>query len=158
MTIGNSQVAEGTAGTTSDSFVVHLASASGASLGDADAMGTTDYDEPFAFISDVSKQERKKCRRTSFTFTVYLSVAYDQNVSLQYYTVNGYATTADKDYVAPSGRLTFAPGETEKTVTIKVLGDAKREENENFFLDLFGAGSNLYLSESRGVGTVLNDD
>jgi len=77
---------------------------------------------------------------------------------LQYYTVNGYATTADKGYVAASGRLTFAPGEAEKTVTIKVFGDAKREENENFFLDLFGAGSNLYLSESRGVGTVLNDD
>jgi hypothetical protein len=33
-------------------------------------------------------------------------------------TVNGTATTSDKDYVAKSGTLTFASGETRNTITI----------------------------------------
>ena len=42
-------------------------------------------------------------------------------------------------YVAKPGTLTFAPGETTKTVTIEVKGDSKRETNETFYLDRFAA-------------------
>ena len=55
-------------------------------------------------------------------------------------TVNGTATTSDNDYVANSGTLTFAPGETTKTITIEVKGDSKKEADERFYLDLFGNG------------------
>jgi hypothetical protein len=41
-------------------------------------------------------------------------------------------------YVAKTGTLTFAPGETTKTITIEVNGDSKKEANETFYLDLFG--------------------
>ena len=64
----------------------------------------------------------------------------------------------DQDYVAKSGTLTFAPGETTKTITIEVKGDSKKEANETFFLDLFGNSSNSLFTKSRGVGTILNDD
>src|SRR5205814_1355191 len=40
-------------------------------------------------------------------------------------TVNGTATTSDGDYLAKTGTLTFAPGETTKTITIEVKGDDK---------------------------------
>ena len=53
-------------------------------------------------------------------------------------TVNGTATTSNGDYIAKTGTLTFAPGETTKTITIEVKGDSKREGNETFYLDLFG--------------------
>ena len=73
-------------------------------------------------------------------------------------TVNGTATTSDGDYVARTGTLTFAPGETTKTITVEVKGDGKREGNETFYLDLFGLAGNALFTKSRGLGTILNDD
>jgi hypothetical protein len=77
---------------------------------------------------------------------------------MSYRTVDGAAKTSDGDYVARSGTLTFAPGETTKTVTIEVKGDSKKEANETFYLDLFGLSSNALFTKHRGVGTILNDD
>lgn len=77
-------------------------------------------DEPRVSISDVTKAEGKKGKTTQFTFVVTLSNAYDQPVTLSYKTVNGTATTGNSDYIAKSGTLTFAPGETRKEITITV--------------------------------------
>jgi hypothetical protein len=54
--------------------------------------------------------------------------------------------------------LTFAPGETTKTITIVVNGDGKKEADETFYLDLSGNSSNSLFTKSRGIGTILNDD
>ena len=77
---------------------------------------------------------------------------------MSYRTVNGSATTGNGDYVGRTGTLTFAPGETTKTITITVKGDSKREANETFYLDLFGASSNALFLDALGLGTILNDD
>jgi hypothetical protein len=89
---------------------------------------------------------------------VTLSAAYDQAVTMSYRTVNGTATTSDNDYVARTGTLTFAPGETTKTITIEVKGDSKKEAYETFYLDLFGLSSNALFTKTRGVGMIVNDD
>ena len=70
----------------------------------------------------------------------------------------GTATTSDGDYIAKTGTLTIAPGETTKTITIEVKGDSKREATETFYLDLFGTSSNSQFTKNRGLGTILNDD
>jgi hypothetical protein len=93
-----------------------------------------------------------------FTFTVTLSAAYDQPVMMSFRTADGTATTSGQDYVAKAGTLTFAPGETTKTITIVLKGDNKREANETFYLDLFGLSSNALFTRKRGLGTILNDD
>ena len=129
-----------------------------ATIGDGQGSGTIIDNEPRISISDVTKAEGKKGQTTLFTFTVTLSAAYDQPVTMSYRTVNGTATTSDNDYVAKTGTLTFAPGETTKTITIEVKGDSKREANETFYLDLFGNSSNSLFTKNRGLGTILNDD
>jgi len=121
-------------------------------------VGTIVDDEPRISITDVAKKEGKKGQTTLFTFTVTLSGAYDQPVTMSFRTVNGSAKTSDNDYVARTGTLTFAPGETTKTVTIEVKGDNKRETDETFYLDLFGLSSNALFTRNRGLGTILNDD
>jgi hypothetical protein len=118
-------------------------------------MGTILDDEPRISISDVSQLEGKQGQTTLFTVT--LSAAYDQAVTMSFRTV-GTATTSDSDYVAKTGTLTFAPGETTKTITIEVKGDSKKEVNETFYLDLFGNSSNSLFTKNRGLGTILNDD
>jgi hypothetical protein len=125
---------------------------------DSQGMGTILDDEPRISIGDVTKAEGKKNQTTQFTFTVSLSAAYDQPVTLSFKTTDGTATTSDVDYVAKTGTITFAPGETTKTITIEVKGDNKREASEYFYLDLFGDGTNSLFTRSRGTGTILNDD
>jgi hypothetical protein len=141
-----------------ESFSVNLTGATGAIIANGTGYGTIVDDEPRISISDVSKKEGKKGQTTSFTFTVTLSATYDQPVTVSYQTVNGTATTGGNDYVAKAGTLTFAPGETTKTITISVKGDSKKEASENFYLDLFGLSSNALFTRKRGTGTILNDD
>jgi hypothetical protein len=78
-------------------------------------------------------------------------------VTVNYGTANGTATGGE-DYTAASGTLTFAPGETTKTITIKVKGDRKQEADETFFVNLFGVSSNAMILDAQGIGTILNDD
>jgi probable HAF family extracellular repeat protein len=141
-----------------ETFFVNLSGATNATIADGQGVGIILDDEPRISISDVSKYEGKRGRTTLFVFTVTLSAAYDQPVTMSFRTVDGTAKTSDQDYIAKTGTLTFAPGETTKTITIVVNGDSKREANETFFLDLFGNSSNSLLTKSRGIGTILNDD
>jgi hypothetical protein len=141
-----------------ETFFVNLSGATNATIADAQAVGTIADDEPRSSITDFTKAEGKRNKTTLFTFTVTLSAAYDQPVTVSFQTVNGAATTGDNDYVAKAGTLTFANGETTKIITIEVKGDSKKEANETFFLDLFGDSGNSLFTKSRGVGTILNDD
>jgi hypothetical protein len=112
---------------------------------------------PRITINDVTKAEGKNGSSTAFTFTVSLSAAYDQPVTVSYRTVNGTAT-AGSDYTSRSGTLTFAPGQTTITITIQVNGDNKRESNETFYLELLKNSSNSLLTITSGIGTILDDD
>ena len=142
----------------SETFVVILSSPTNATIADGQGIGTIRDDEPRISITDVSRAEGHTGQTTLFTFTVTLTAAYDQAVTMSFRTQDGTAKKSDKDYVAKSGTLTFAPGETTKTITIEVKGDNKREANEFFYLDLFGNSDNSLFSNTRGVGTILNDD
>jgi hypothetical protein len=141
-----------------ETFVVNLSSPTNATIADAQGVGTIVDDEPRISISDVARKEGNGKKTTLFTFTVTLSAAYDQLVTMSFRTVDGTATTSDGDYIAKTFTLTFAPGETTKTITIEVKGDNKREANETFYLDLFSLSSNALFTKNRGLGTILNDD
>jgi hypothetical protein len=139
-----------------EEFSVQLTSPTNATIANAWGTGRILDDEPRISIGNVSKSEGDR-KTTTFSFTVSLSTAYDQAVTVNYATVNGTAT-AGSDYQAKSGSVTFAPGETIKTITIVINGDRNRESNETFFVDLFGASSNALIGVGRGTGTIFNDD
>jgi hypothetical protein len=141
-----------------ETFFVNLGNPANATIFDDQGVGAITDDEPRISISDVSRYEGRRNRTTLFVFTITLSVAYDQAVSMSYATVNGTATTGDNDYVSKSGTLTFAPGETTKTITVEVKGDSRREADESFYLDLFGLSNNALFTKNRGIGWILNDD
>ena len=145
-------------GEPNETFALNLSNALGATIADGQGVATIVDDEPRISISDVTKAEGKRGQTTLFTFTVTLSAAYDQAVTMSYRTVNGTATTSDGDYIAKTGTLTFAPGETTKTITIEVKGDSRREADEYFYLDLYGLSINGLFTKNRGIGTILNDD
>jgi hypothetical protein len=143
-----------------ESFFVNLSNPNYGTITDTQGLGTIVDDEPRISISDFTKSEGKKNQTTLFTFTVTLSAAYDQAVTLSYRTTDGTATSknGNADYVAKTGTLTFAPGEITETITIEVKGDNQKESNETFYVDLFGNSGNSLFTKSRGIGTILNDD
>jgi predicted outer membrane repeat protein len=141
-----------------ETFVVNLSSPTNAIVVAGQGVGTIVDDEPRISIGDVTGYEGRKNQTTTFTFTVTLSAAYDQPVTMSFGTADGTAKTSDRDYVARTGTLTFAAGETSKIITIVVQGDSKRESDETFYLDLFGNSSNSLFTKKRGLGTIRNDD
>src|SRR5207237_10341465 len=78
-------------------------------------------------------------------------------VTAHYATADNTATTANNDYVAKSGTVTFTPGQTSQTVSITVNGDTTFEPNETFFVNLTSP-VNGSIIVPQGIGTILNDD
>jgi hypothetical protein len=113
------------------------------------------YSGPALSVNDVQVKEGNS-GTTNAAFTVSLSAASTQPVTVHYAMVGGTAT-AGSDYQPTSGILTFAPGETSKVINVPVYGDTINEPNETFFLDLSSA-TNAAIADSRGVGTILDDD
>ena len=89
-------------------------------------------------------------------FAVSLSRAASGRVSVTYATADGTAT-AGSDYTRASGKLRFAPGETEKTISVPVLDDAHDEGEETFTLRLT-ASSGAAIADGVATGTIENTD
>jgi hypothetical protein len=140
-------------------FYVNLSAATGANLTDGQGVCTiVDNDPPptITITARVSGKEGNK-NSTVFTFFVTLSAPSEKEVQVNFATADGTASTADNDYVAKSGTLVFAPGQTSKSIPVTVKGDKKKESNETFFLNLTGA-TNATIVGFQGVGEILNDD
>lgn len=90
-------------------------------------------------------------------FTVTKSGTTGVSLSVSYATANGTALSGS-DYVAASGTLTFAPTDTSKTVTVSTVNDTTHELDQVFYLDLSGATGGATISDSRGVGTITDND
>ena len=89
-------------------------------------------------------------------FTVTLDRAAFGPVTADYATSDGTAS-AGEDYTAASGTLTFAVGETEKTMAVGLLEDGKDEGEETFTLTLSNA-SGAYIADASATGTIVNSD
>ena len=89
-------------------------------------------------------------------FAVSLSRAASGRVSVTWATADGSAT-AGSDYTRASGKLRFAPGETEKTVAVPVLDDVVDEGEETFTLRLLNA-SGAVVADGEATGTIVNSD
>src|SRR5213596_1892280 len=112
---------------------------------------------PTIAINDVTVTEGNG-GTTNAIFSVTLSAASSQTITVTYATADGTATTADNDYVAASGTVTFAPGVTSQPVTVTVNGDTKFEPDETFFVNLSNPTGGATISDGQGQGTIVNDD
>ena len=93
-------------------------------------------------------------------FAVTLSPASDAEVTVRWATSKESADTAEPatDYAAGSGTLTFAAGETGKTVTVAVTGDAVDEPDETLTVTLSSQTSGVSITDATATGTITDDD
>ncbi|MDB9491443.1 Calx-beta domain-containing protein, partial [Dolichospermum circinale CS-534/05] len=142
-----------------ETAILTLATGAGYILGTTTSatVNITDNDpQPSISINDVSVTEGNS-GTTNATFTLTLSHPSSQPITVNYATADGTATTADLDYNAATFTVTFAPGETSKTVNVAVVGDIKSENPETFTVNLSNA-TNATITKAQGVGTITNDD
>lgn len=144
-----------------ENFTLQLSGVLNATLMRASAIGTINDDDsatpplPSVSIGNVSTTEGHIGTSTArFNFT--LSSAASTPVTVVYATANGTATSGS-DYTAKSGTITFAPGETIKTIDVVVTADTQVETDETFVVRLTSA-SGATVANSQGAGTILNDD
>lgn len=139
-----------------ETFTVALTNPTNAAIADNIGLGTiTDDDASAINISDVTLAEGN-AGTTNFVFTVTLTPASAQPVTVDFATQNGTAI-AGSDYAATAGTLTFVPGDTSETITVPVLGDATLEPDETFTVVLSNAPL-ATISDTSGLGTITNDD
>ena len=137
-----------------ETFTLTLSSPTNATLGDATATGTINDDDdglPTLRVSDASATEGD-----AVAFTVSLSTASSQAVTVQYATSAGTAESGT-DFTAVSGTLTFGATETSKTVSVATTSDSVDEENETFTLTL-SSPTNATLGDATATGTINDDD
>ena len=105
-------------------------------------------------VADVSQNEGALA-----VFTVTRTAPATETESVDYATADGTAHSG-LDYVATSGTLTFAPGQTTATVSVPLLNDDLHEGDEAFSLVLSNpqGPSDPVLGNATAIGTILDDD
>ncbi|OUC15999.1 MAG: hypothetical protein B0A82_03825 [Alkalinema sp. CACIAM 70d] len=146
-----------------ETFKLQLSNPQNATLGTTEATGEILNDDaaPLPGLSVLATPttvvEGNAGTTKTVTFTISLSSAATQPVTVTYATVDGTATSSGNDYVPVSGSLTFAPGETSKTVNVTVRGDNTVEPDEDFSLNLSNP-TNAKIDVLSAFVTISNDD
>lgn len=142
----------------------------GTGMGDINKTGYTAYGSlgqytvtvdtgslPTLSVADVSITEGHS-GTASATVRVTLSAAPTQTVTVAYATADDTATTADADYVATAGTLTWLVGDPRvKTFVVTVNRDRKEEENERFLVRL-SSPQNATIVRGESTVTIVDDD
>ncbi len=135
-----------------ETFVVTLSAPAGAALSDAEGTGTITDDDQSAF----SVAGGSGVEGGAVEFGVTLAGSSIRAAAVSYATRDGTAV-AGEDYLAASGTLTFAPGETSRTVPVPLLDDGLPEPAETFAVTL-SSPTNATIATAAADGTIIDDD
>ena len=136
-----------------ESFEIVLSSPVNATLASGVATGTIrDNDTaPTLSVSGATGEEGGEA-----VFAVTLAGTTSLTVSVRYSTLEGTAR-AETDYGTSTGSLTFAPGETSRTVSVALRDDVTDEPDETFYLQL-RSPVNATVVTDTGTGTIRDND
>lgn len=94
-------------------------------------------------------------RDAVFTLTRYGSLSGASTVEFR---ATNASAVAPGDYTQLVQVVTFAPGESTKTVTVEVIGDVQQEGNEVFGASLSAPVNTSLPGAGNNTGTILDDD
>ena len=137
-----------------ETFLVAVWNVRNAEVADGEAVGTIRDDDAPPKLTAAPASAREDDGEMSFE--VRLSSASGREVSVKYATADGTAHE-EADYEGVSETLTFARGETLKTVAVEVIPDVLDEDDETFTLE-FSEPTNAILETPAVVGTIRDDD
>jgi hypothetical protein len=140
-----------------ETFTLNLGSPTNAVIADGTAVGTIVDDEaPVSLaVADTETIEGDGGLGT-LAFPVTLSAPSAFPVTVGFATTNGTAA-GPGDFVPTSGTLSFAAGETERSVAVQVVRDLQDEEDETFAVAL-SSPTNGTLGDASAAGLIRDDD
>ena len=139
-----------------ETFTLQLSSEVGAFARLATAVGTIrDDDTATLAVGDVTVTEGSGGTTTA-EVQVTLSTPSAQTVTVVAATAAGTAT-APADFTMLSSPLTFAAGETVKTLAIEIIPDAVDENDETLYVRLSGA-TGAAIADNEATITITDDD
>ncbi|SOD74837.1 Calx-beta domain-containing protein [Jatrophihabitans sp. GAS493] len=138
-------------------FNFQLTSASYGTIIRGTAYGTIIDDTPAPFVSVADTAANNATGAAgSITFTVTLSQASTNIVTVRYRTANGNAR-AGLEYTAQNGTLSFSPGTTSQVVSVALLGHVPPEQSWYLSLGL-SSPTNATVLDGTGYGYITNPD
>ena len=132
-------------------FLVRLGTPVNATAGRGEATATIVDDDapPVVSIADATLDEGDT-GTAPMPFVISLSAPSEKVVTVRFATSDGSAT-GGSDYTPETGEVSFAPGETRRSVTVGVDGDEAPEMDESLTIGDSDRGT-------KGTGTIVDDD
>lgn len=106
-------------------------------------------------VNDISAPEGNT-GTAPFTFTISLDHASTQTITVTYTATEGFARI-NTDFLPASQTITFLPNETQKTISIAVVGDDLKEGDDDFKI-ILSAAVNAAIYKGIGLAVIVNDD
>ena len=143
-----------------ETVVIALSNASaGARIATATGTGTITDNETPSFSIDSPSVTEGNSGSVSLIFTVTLSVVSTSQLTVDYTDAGTGTATSGTDYTAVTGStLTFAAGDTSKTITVLVTGDTDAETNETVVIVLSNASAGASIATATGTGTIVDNE
>jgi hypothetical protein len=138
-------------------FIVRLTDSTNADIVNRDGVGTIMDDEPRIVSFTGETMTEGNSGTLPMTFTVGLSAPSDVPVTVDYTTIDYYATGAT-DFVPVTATLTFSPGQTTRTFTVQVRGDLVAEYQEDVLVNLSSPTPALFDVTPQARGTIIDTD
>jgi large repetitive protein len=140
-----------------ETFFVNITQVTGAVVSDAQGLATITNDDarPSLSIDDVVVIEGNR-GNTNATFTVRLSGASGQEVSVSFETADGTAAQP-ADYQASQGTLNFPAGTTMRQINVAVVADTVPEPDKSFVVRLSNP-VNASIAVAQGTAVIVDDD
>lgn len=145
----------------SDTLVLELRTDGSSSVLDQMRIVITDSDAATeVYFSQLSSSISENDATGTKTVTIQLSTVSSQDITIQYQTTDGTATSPD-DYPAVSSTVKIAAGEENATIQIPIVNDNLYETSETFSVSLSlpsQSPATLRSSASAHTITITNDD
>ena len=115
-------------------------------------------DEPVVSKASISIDDVTVGEQDGFAdFVIRLDAPTSAPLTVNYSTAPSTATNYS-DFIPVSGALTFAPGETVKTVSVQVVDDPDTEATEVFKMNLSSPSANATIARASATATIIDND
>ena len=140
-----------------ETIILTLSSPVNASLGATTSHTYTITDNDGASSLSIADATTSDESAAIQTLTVSLSPASSSVVTVDYALTGGTATSGT-DFAFASGTLSFAAGDTSKTISVPVIQDSDVEGDETVIIGLSNPTGGAVISDASGTLTITDDD
>jgi YD repeat-containing protein len=141
-----------------ETFRMNIQDASGgATISDSQGIGTINDNDTASAPTSFSINDATATEGGTLVFTVTRAGGTSQTQTISYGPLDGDAWYGS-DYTVTGSTLTFAPGETTKTISAPTINNTVAEPTEFFRMNIYDASGGATISDSQGIGTINDND